>query len=135
MSQGLNKTTIIGYLGRDPESNGGQNGAATATRFSVAVTERWRDKDDNEKEHTEWFQVVAFNGVADSCARYLAKGRRVYVEGRLRTRNYTNRNDEEKTITELLAAMVIFLDAPRATDEPGESRPAPSKPRAAKGRG
>jgi single-stranded DNA-binding protein len=53
MSQGLNKTSIIGYLGRDPESNESK----TVTRFSVGVTERWRDADGNDKEHTEWFQV------------------------------------------------------------------------------
>jgi len=125
MSQGLNKTTIIGYLGRDPETNGAQNVA----RFTVGVTERWRDREGEEKEHTEWYRVVAFNGVGEACAQYLEKGRRVYVEGHLRTRTYTNRNEEEKTITELLASTVIFLDGPRTDGNAAEPRPKPAKPR------
>jgi single-strand DNA-binding protein len=125
MSQGLNKTTIIGHLGRDPETNGAQNVA----RFTVGVTERWRDREGEEKEHTEWYRVVAFNGVAEACAQYLEKERRVYVEGRLRTRTYTNRDEQEKTITELLASMVIFLDGPRADSNGTEPRPKPANSR------
>lgn len=128
MSQGLNKTSIIGYLGRDPESNE----SGTVTRFSVGVTERWRDADGNDKEHTEWFRVVSFNGVAAACSEYLTRGRQVYVEGRLRTRTYTNRNDEEKTVTELLAQSVLFLGGPRADDDDREEpRPKPGVPRRA----
>lgn len=131
MSQGLNKTSIIGFLGRDPEGNE----AGTVTRFSVGVTERWRDADGNDKEHTEWFRVVCFNGVAAACAEYLSRGRQVYIEGRLRTRTYTNRNDEEKTVTELLAQSVIFLGGPR-TDNNGheEPRPKPGMPHRAPSR-
>ena len=125
MSQGLNKTTIIGYLGRDPETNGAQNVA----RFTVGVTERWRDREGEEKEHTEWYRVVAFNGVGEACAQYLEKGRRVYVEGHLRTRTYTNRDEQEKTITELLASTVIFLDSPRTEGDGADSRPKQGKPR------
>ena len=125
MSQGLNKTTIIGYLGRDPETNGAQNVA----RFTVGVTERWRDREGEEKEHTEWYRVVAFNGVGEACAQYLEKGRRVYVEGHLRTRTYTNRDEQERTITELLASTVIFLDGPRTDGNAAEPRPKPGKPR------
>ncbi len=69
MSQGLNKTSIIGYLGRDPESNE----SGTVTRFSVGVTERWRDADGNDKEHTEWFRVVSFNGVAAALCANMAE--------------------------------------------------------------
>ena len=82
--QGLNRISIIGYLGRQPES--GESGRVT--RFSVGVTEHWRDTDGNDKEHTEWFRVVSFNGVAAAWAEYLTRGRQVYVEGRLRTRLY-----------------------------------------------
>lgn len=123
---GLNKTQIIGHLGHDPATNE----SGTVTRFSVGVTERWKDREGEEHEHTEWYRVVTFNGAAASCARYLARGRLVYVDGRLRTRTYTNRDDEEKTTTELLASSVIFLDAPKqeAAQEP-ERRPAPGKPR------
>jgi len=142
MSQGLNRISIIGYLGRQPESSE----SGSVTRFSVGVTEHWRDTDGNDKEHTEWFRVVSmflilvgraqapvwdsFNGVAAACAEYLTRGRQVYVEGRLRTRIYTNRNDEEKTVTELLAQSVIFLGIPRANDEDREEPPPkPGMPR------
>ena len=129
MSQGLNKVAIIGHLGRDPE----RNEAGTVTRFSVGVTERWRDADGNDKEHSEWFQVVCFNGIARACSDFLSRGRQVYVEGRLRTRTYTDRNSEEKRITELLAQTVIFLAMPRPQDEREDPRPTPGAPvRAAK---
>ena len=82
------------------------------------------------KEHTEWFRVVSFNGVAAACAEYLTRGRQVYAEGRLRTRIYTNRNDEQKTVTELLAQSVFFLGTPRADDDDREEpRPKPGMPR------
>lgn len=86
------------------------------TRFSVGVTERWRDRDDNEREHTEWYRVVVFNGGGDACAQYLSRGRRVYIEGRLRTRSYIDRDDQERKVTELLATNVIFLDGPKRSD-------------------
>jgi single-strand DNA-binding protein len=127
MSQGLNKTQIIGYLGRDPEGNTTQGGV-TVTRFSVGVTERWRGRDDNENEHTEWYRVVAFNGVGEACAKFLGKGRLVYIEGRLRTTSYTDRNDQKRTSTELIATSVIFLDAPRTGEEPRDSKLQPAKP-------
>ena len=128
MSQGLNRTSIIGWLGRDPETNDTE----TVTRFSVGVTERWKDAEGNDKEHTEWFRVTCFNGIAAACSQYLSCGRQVYVDGRLRTRTYTSRDGEEKTITELLAQSVIFLGSPR-TDEDREGRQTlPGKPRSAK---
>jgi single-strand DNA-binding protein len=127
MSQGLNKTSIIGYLARNPEAND----SGTVTRFSVGVTERWRDAEGNEKEHTEWFRVVTFNGTSAACKEFLSRGRRVYVDGRLRSRTYTNREGAEKTVTELVAQNVIFLDGPRADDDRKELRPRPGKPRGA----
>ena len=126
MSQGLNKTSIIGFLGKDPLSND----KGTVTRFSVGVTERWKDAEGNDKDHTEWFRVVCFNGVAAACSQFLSRGRQVYVDGRLRTRTYTNQDEEERTITELLAQTVIFLGGPRAGDDRGE-QPKPGKPEAA----
>jgi single-strand DNA-binding protein len=125
MSQGLNRTSIIGYLGRNPEGND----SGTVTRFSVGVTERWRTADGDDKEHTEWFRVVAFNSTVAACKEFLSRGRRVYVEGRLRTRTYTNRDGEERTATELLAQSVIFLDGPRSDDDREDPRARPGKPR------
>jgi single-strand DNA-binding protein len=125
MSQGLDRISIIGWLGRDPEPND----AGTATRLSVGVTERWRDAEGTEKEHTEWFRVVCFNGIAAACVQYLSCGRQIYVDGRLRTRRYTSRDGEDKAITELLAQNVIFLDGPRGDDDRQGQRPKPDCPR------
>ena len=91
MSQGLNNTSIIGFLGKDPQTND----HGTVARFSVGVNEHWKDAEGNDREHTEWFRVVCFNGVAGAAAQYLSRGRQVYVDGRLRTRTYTDRNEEE----------------------------------------
>jgi single stranded DNA-binding protein (ssb) len=118
MSEGLNKTQIIVYLGRDPESNTPQGGLAV-TRCSVGVTERWRDRDDNEKEHTESYRVVAFDRVGGVCPKFLGKGR-------LRITSYTDRNDQTQTSTELLATCVIVLNAPCIAYEAGEPRSRPS---------
>jgi single-strand DNA-binding protein len=126
MSQGLNKTSIIGFLGKDPLTND----QGTVARFSVGVTERWKDAEGNDKDHTEWFQVVCFHGVAAACSQFLSRGRQVYVEGRLRTRTYTDRNEEERTTTELLAQAVIFLGSPRAGDDRDQQQPNPGKPEA-----
>ena len=126
MSQGLNRTSIIGWLGRDPETND----TGTVTRFSVGVTERWKDAEGTEKEHTEWFRVTCFNGIAAACSQYLSCGRQVYVDGRLRTRSYTSRDGEEKTVTELLAQSVIFLDSPRTDEDRLEQLPKPGNPAA-----
>ena len=122
MSIGLNRTQIIGYVGADPRANDDQS----VTRFSVAVTERWKDRSGEDCEHTEWYRVVAFNGLAGVCARSLARGRRVFVEGRLHTRGYVGKDGEEKQTTELVASAVMFLD-PKPS-EPDEARPQPGKP-------
>src|SRR5512132_1562886 len=92
MSVGRNRTQIIGYVGADPRANDDQS----VTRFSVAVTERWKDRSGEDCEHTEWYRVVAFNGLAGVCARSLARGRKVFVEGRLHTRGYVGKDGGEK---------------------------------------
>lgn len=81
----MNKVMIIGYLGRDPETRYTPSGA-TVCEFSVATTEKWRDKQSGEmKEETEWFNVVAWNRQAEVCGEYLRKGSRVFVEGKQQT--------------------------------------------------
>ena len=110
----LNKVTLIGHLGQDPELRNLPSGQAVG-RFSVATDEPYTDKEGKRQEHTEWHQVVTFGKVAETCGKYLAKGRQVYVEGRLRTREYEAKNDGGKRQrTEIVAIRVQFLGIPPA---------------------
>lgn len=102
----LNKVMIIGNLGRDPEMQYTAGGDAV-TKFSVAASETWT-KDGERKERTEWFNVVAWRKLAETCAQYLTKGRQVYVEGKLQTRTY-EKDGETKYFTEVIADQVRFL--------------------------
>jgi single-strand DNA-binding protein len=108
----LNKVTLIGHLGQDPELRNLPSGQAVG-RFSVATDESYTDKEGKRQEHTEWHQVVTFGKVAETCGKYLAKGRQVYVEGRLRTREYDAKNNGGKRQrTEIVAIRVQFLGIP-----------------------
>ena len=114
----LNRVTIIGHLGQDPELRYLTNGQALG-RFSVATDESYTDKEGNRQERTEWHQIAVFGKVAEMCGKYLAKGRQVYVEGRLRTREYEARNNGGKRQrTEIVASRVQFLGTP-PTDAKG----------------
>lgn len=115
---GLNKVMIIGYLGRDPEMRYTPNGTAV-TSFPVAVTRRWSSSEGQPQEETEWFNVVAWNKLAESCNQSLAKGRMVYVEGRLRTRSWDGQDGQKHYRTEVYATTVQFLDSRSRTQEPG----------------
>jgi single-strand DNA-binding protein len=110
----LNRVTIIGHLGQDPELRYVGNGQAVG-RFSVATDESYTDREGNRQERTEWHQVVLFGKVAETCEKYLAKGRQVYVEGRLRTREYEAKgNGGKRQRTEIVASRVQFLGTPPA---------------------
>lgn len=114
----LNKVTLIGHLGQDPELRNLPSGQAVG-RFSVATDEPYTDKEGKRQEHTEWHQVVTFGKVAETCSKYLTKGRQVYVEGRLRTREYdAKKNGGKRQRTEIVAIRVQFLGTP-PTDAKG----------------
>jgi single-strand DNA-binding protein len=120
--RGLNKVMIIGNLGRDPEMKYTAAGKAITT-FSLAVSRTSRDPAPGAAhEDTEWFRVVAWEKLAETCAQYLHKGSKVYVEGRLQTRKYTDTNNQEHQIVEVIAAEMLMLDArpgpPPAADLP-----------------
>jgi single-strand DNA-binding protein len=118
MKMSLNRVTIIGHLGQDPELQHLVNGQA-AGRFSVATDEPYTDKDGKRQERTEWHQIVVFGKVAETCGKYLSKGRQIYVEGRLRTREYEAQNSGGKRQrTEIVASRVQFLGTP-PTDAKG----------------
>jgi single-strand DNA-binding protein len=91
----VNKVILIGNLGRDPERRSTPSGQQVAT-FSVATSRRWRDRDGNKQEHTEWHTVVCWGRQAEVAGEYLKKGRQVYVEGRLQTRSWDDKQTGEK---------------------------------------
>ncbi|HZU76937.1 MAG TPA: single-stranded DNA-binding protein [Dehalococcoidia bacterium] len=106
---GLNKVMIIGNLGKDPEMRFTANGSAV-TNFSVAVSRQYQGADGERREETEWFNVVAWNKLAEQCNQFLQKGRRVYVEGRLQTRSWDGQDGQKRYRTEVVASEVQFLD-------------------------
>lgn len=103
----VNKATIIGNLGRDPEVRFTPGGQAVC-KFSVATTEKWT-KDGEKKEETTWHNVVVWGKQAETCGQYLAKGRQVYVEGKIINRSYDDKDGNKKYITEIVARDVRFL--------------------------
>lgn len=116
----LNKVQLIGRLGRDPESRFTPTGKKVA-QFSVAISNRWKNRDGESKETTEWVNVEAWSRLAEVCQEYLKKGSLVYVEGRLRTDKYEDKGDT-RYFTKVVAETVQFLDSRGAeghVDQPG----------------
>ena len=106
---GINKVILIGRLGQDPEVRYTPSGVAVAN-FSIATSEEWKDKDSGEKrEQTEWHRIVAWRRLGEICGEYLSKGRQVYIEGRLQTRSWDDRDGNKKYTTEIVASDVQFL--------------------------
>lgn len=104
----VNKVILIGNLGADPEVRYTQNGGAVAN-LSVATNERWTDRDGNPQERTEWHNVTVWGKTAEHCGQYLSKGRSVYVEGRIQSRTYTDRDGNERKVWDVVAQQVTFL--------------------------
>jgi single-strand DNA-binding protein len=117
MARSLNKVMLIGNLGKDPELKYTPSGVAIAT-FSVATSEQWKDQEGNAQERTEWHNIVAWRKLAEIVGEYLKKGKKVYVEGKLQTRNY-EKDGVKRYVTEIVADQVIMLDS-------GGQRPAAS---------
>lgn len=123
MSRGLNKVQIIGNLGADPEMRYTPSGAAV-TNFRVAVSRRVRGQDGNFNEETEWFRIVAWERLAETCNEYLRKGTRVYVEGRLQSRKYTDKDGIERTSVEIVANEMLMLSGREDSAGMSDERPA-----------
>jgi single-strand DNA-binding protein len=105
----VNKVILIGNLGRDPEMRYATGGNAIAS-LNIATTRKWRNKDSGEmQEETEWHRVSAFGKTAEACNRFLTKGKSVYVEGRIKTRSYDDKDGVKKYSTEIIAESVQFL--------------------------
>jgi single-strand DNA-binding protein len=109
MAKSLNKVMLIGNLGKDPELRYTNSGVAVAT-FSLATNETWKDQEGNVQERTEWHSVVAWRKLAEICGEWLKKGRRVYIEGKLRTREWEDKNGSKRKTTEVTADDMIMLD-------------------------
>ena len=104
----VNKVILVGNLGRDPELRYIPSGQAVAN-FSLATSDRWRDKEGNNQERTEWHRIVVWGKSAENCAQYLQKGRSVYIEGRLQTREWEDKDGNKRQTTETIAQTVQFL--------------------------
>ena len=121
----LNKVIIIGNLGRDPESRYMPSGEQV-TSISVATTESWKDKSGNKQEQTEWHRISFFGKLAEIAGQYLKKGSQVYVEGRIRTRKYTDREGIERYATEIIGDTMQML----GSKQDGSTQPAGTKQQA-----
>lgn len=108
MARSYNRVIIIGNLGRDPELRYTPNGQAVAN-FTIATNEIWTDKNNERQTRTEWHRIVAWGKLAEIAGEYLNKGKQVFVEGRLRTRTWQDRNGNSRTTTEIWANNLIML--------------------------
>ena len=122
---GVNKVILIGRLGADPEIRYTSSGTAVA-KFNIATTENWINKNGERGERTEWHRIVAWGKLGETCGEYLAKGRQVYVEGRLQTRSWEDREGNKRWTTEVNANTVQFLGGPSQEQQRiGEEPPFP----------
>ena len=117
MSGSVNKVILVGNLGRDPEIRTMQNGGKVCN-LSVATSERWRDRTSGEQqERTEWHSITFFGRLAEIAGEYLRKGSQVYVEGRLQTRSWEDRDGNKRYTTEIVAQVMQMLGSPRKEGE------------------
>lgn len=107
---GINKVILVGRLGKDPEVRYTPDGTAIAN-FSIATSEEWKDKGTGKKqERTEWHRIVAFRRLGEICGEYLSKGKQVYIEGRIQTREWEDKDGNKKYTTEIVANQMQMLD-------------------------
>lgn len=118
----VNKVILIGNLGADPDMRTTQGGQSVAS-LRIATTETWTDKSGGRQEHTEWHAVTVWGKTADNCAKFLAKGRQVYVEGRLQSREYQDKEGQTRKVWEVVADVVTFLGGGEGKRETQASAP------------
>lgn len=115
--RGVNKVILVGTLGKDPETKTFGNGGSL-TQFSIATSDSWTDKNTGEKkEQTEWHRIVLSNRLGEIAQQYLRKGSKVYIEGSLRTRQWTDQNGQERYSTEIRGDQMQMLDSPRGDNQ------------------
>jgi single-strand DNA-binding protein len=134
----VNKVILVGNLGQDPEVRYSPNGGAIAN-VTLATTRNWKDKNGEKQEHTEWHRVVFYDKLAEIVGEYLKKGRSVYVEGRLQTRKWQDKEGKDRYTTEIVAQEMQMLgsrsggetgmdSAPRSQPARADSTPESSRP-------
>ncbi len=124
MAGGVNKVMLIGNLGNDPEMRVTPSGQ-TVANFRIATNESWTDKSGAKQERTEWHRIVVWGKQAENCGKYLKKGRRAYVEGRLQTREWNDKEGKKNWTTEIVAQSVQFLDSARSDGPRNDDMDAP----------
>jgi len=105
---GLNKAILIGNLGRDPEVRYTPSGLAVAN-FTIATSEAWSNKEGEKQTRTEWHRIVAFGKLGEICGEYLSKGKQVYIEGRIQTREWEDKEGNKRYTTEIVASQMLML--------------------------
>lgn len=120
----VNKAILVGNLGGDPEIRFLPSGQPVAN-FNIATSERWTGKDGNPGERTEWHRIVVFGKQAENCKEYLKKGRQVYIEGRLQTREWNDKEGKKRNTTEIIAQVVQFLGTGMGGGRAREAEPPP----------
>jgi single-strand DNA-binding protein len=108
MSNSVNKVILVGRLGKDPEVKYTQGGTPIA-RFSLATDETWKDQGGEKQQRTEWHSIVAWSKLAEICGQYLTKGRLIYIEGRLQTRTWEDKDGNKRSTTEVRADNMVML--------------------------
>jgi single-strand DNA-binding protein len=124
VNMAINKAILVGNLGKDPELRYTASGQAVAT-FSLATTEKFKNKGGEQQERTEWHNIVAWGPLAEICGKYLVKGKQVYVEGRIQSRSYDDRDGNKRYVTEIVISDMQMLGGRPGEDAGGAAaRPA-----------
>ena len=119
---GVNKVILVGNLGKDPEVRHLEGGVSVA-HFTLATNEYYKDKQGNRVERTEWHNISAWRGLADMADKYLKKGQQVYIEGKLRTRQYQDKDQQTRYITEIIADEISMLGGRPQGAGPAQPKP------------
>lgn len=121
----INKAILIGNLGADPDIRYTQSGTAVAN-FNMATNERWKDHNGEQQEQVEWHRVIAFGRKAEICEEFLSKGSKIYIEGRIQTRKWEDKDGVTRFTTEIVARTITMLDSKGGGSRPPE--PSPPEP-------
>ena len=125
--RGVNKVILVGTLGKDPETKTFANGGSL-TQFSIATSESWTDKNSGErKEQTEWHNIVLQNRLGEIAQQYLRKGSKVYIEGSLNTRKWTDQNGQERYTTQIKGSQLQMLDSANGNNQQQAQQPKPQQ--------
>lgn len=122
----INKAILVGNLGKDPELRYTASGQAVAT-FSLATTEKFKNKGGEQQERTEWHNIVAWGPLAEICGKYLTKGKQIYCEGRIQSRSYDDRDGNKRYITEIVISDMQMLGGRPGDEGGGGARPAATR--------